>query len=185
MFSFKNVVSTLVVTVASMSSVPAIAGVQALHTVGAAPAGVMALDPLGNPIGGVPVISWTDTWAGGGTGMLSILAEGIDFNEDDEVFVNGVSVGFLTKQSFSSTLFNLQPGPGALAGITELTTSEFDVTSLLVVGLNQFEIRVEPQSWVNEIEVVSLLTRAAVPEPASLGLVALALVGLSLSRRKR
>jgi len=182
MISFKTAVSTVVIAVATMSSVPATASVQYLYAVGASinP----ALDPAGNSIGGVPVISWTDTWSGGGTGILSILAEGIDLLQDDEVFVNGTSVGFLTQQSFTSSLFNLQPGAGALAGITDLTTTVFDVTSLLVVGVNQFQIKVDPGNWVNEIEMVSLTT-AAVPEPASLALVGLALAGLGLSRRHR
>jgi hypothetical protein len=179
MISFKTAVSTVVIAVATMSSVPATASVQYLYAVGASinP----ALDPAGNSIGGVPVISWTDTWSGGGTGILSILAEGIDLLQDDEVFVNGTSVGFLTQQSFTSSLFNLQPGAGALAGITDLTTTVFDVTSLLVVGVNQFQIKVDPGNWVNEIEMVSLTTAAAVPEPASWALVGLALAGLGLS----
>lgn len=174
---------------ALMMALPASADIiNNLYQVGSTVGG-FALDPLGNPISGVPIISWTDTIAGTPSGpyLLSILAEGIDGgpglpSEFDGVYVNGTFVGFLTQQGFYSPLFNLQPGPGALAGVTAETLSSFDVGALLLSGVNTFEVRVDPNNWVNEIEVATL---AQTPEPGTLALLGLGLVGLGIRSRRK
>jgi hypothetical protein len=152
-----------------------------------------ALDPFNNPIPGVPIVSWTQTLVGlpSATTLLSILAEGIDGGPDapgggepDIVYVNGVAVGELAQQAFYSADYNLRPGPGIISGKTAETLSIFDVTSLLVDGLNTFEVRIDTSNWVDEIEVASLRTLQQVPEPASIALAAIALLAISLTRRR-
>lgn len=168
----------LVVLLAS----PASADVVNVYTIGSNPAG-LALDPVGVNIGGVPVINWNHVGVAG-PAVLSILAEGIDTNEFDEVFFNGVSVGFLTNQAFQVGDFNLQPGPGALPGITANTLSIFNV--IAVDGINTVSVQVDTENWVNEIEVSSL---TAVPEPGTVGMLAvgIGLIALRplLSRRRK
>jgi hypothetical protein len=161
-----------------------------IYEIGSNPPG-SALDPTGAGIGGVAVIDWVFVVTELGTSAtLSIVAEGVDGGpsapgggEDDEVFINGTSLGFLTKQDFASPLFNLQPGPGALAGITALTSSFFDVTPYLVLGVNTIEVHVDPGNWVNEIET-SRLEITGVPEPGSALLMVAGLLGLQLLRRR-
>ena len=155
-----------------------------IYIVGSNPPG-NALDPVGNPIGGVSVISWIFDAPVAGHAKLSIRAEGVDGGPDapgagerDEVFVNGASVGFLVDQGFYSPLFNLNPGPGALPRITGLTDSFFDV--FVTLGPNQIEVHVDPGNWINEIE-----TSALAPAPGTLALFGLALGGLGFARRRR
>lgn len=176
---------------AAFLAAPVTASTVNVYTVGSNPAG-NALDPFNVPVGGVPIVSWTDMFVGvpAGSVFLSILAEGVDGGpnapgggEFDGVYVNGTFVGFLTQQPFYSPLFNLRPGPGALAGITGLTVSVFEISALLVNGLNSFEVRVDPGNWVNEIEIARLF----VPEPDTLAMLGLGVgtLGLVLWRRRR
>jgi hypothetical protein len=173
-------------------ALPAAASTFDLYAIGSTHPGG-ALDPFGNPLTGMAIVSWTETLADVPSvpTLLSILAEGVDGGptapgggEHDGVFVNGTLVGYLAQQSFYTPGFNLQPGPGAIAGYTAQSLSLFDVTKLLVAGSNTFEIRVDPSNWVNEIETVSLQSVGlAVREPASLALAALALSALVTIRR--
>jgi hypothetical protein len=188
MNSFK--IKIALAAVALMLALPASADVINIYQVGSSPAG-NALDPLGNPIGGIPVISWTDTISGpiSGSYFLSILAEGVDGGPDapgggehDSVFVNGTFIGMLTQQGFYSPLFNVQPGPGALAGITAETLSTFDVSAFLISGLNTFSVVVDPSNWVDEIEVATL---TQIPEPGTLALLALGLGAWGIGRRRK
>lgn len=155
-----------------------------LYIVGSNPAG-NALDPVGNNIGGIPDITWSQTVGGSGIATLSILAEGIDggpsapgLGEQDQVFFNGTFIGDLTQQDFYSPLFNLQPGPGALAGVTLETLSVFDVTALFHSGVNTVEVKVDPSNWVDEIEVSTL---AAAPEPTTWVMMLAGFAGLGLA----
>ena len=177
-----------------LTAAPASAGPVALqnnvYTVGSNPVG-NALDPGGGSIGGVPVILTTFTLpAGATTGSLSLLVEGVDGGagapgggENDTVRINGTLLGELVQQSFHSTLFNLQPGPGALADITAETTTTFDVSGLLVAGINVVTVDVDPGNWVNEVEVVTLT--ADIPEPLSVTLLAAGLAALGVVRRRK
>jgi PEP-CTERM motif len=176
-----------------LATAPANAGasVDDLYIVGSNPGG-LALDPSGNNIGGIPDITWTQTLTGSGQITLSILAEGIDgvkgidggpdapngVGELDQVFFNGTFIGDLTQQSFYSTLFNLQPGPGFLPGITAETVSTFNVTSLFISGVNNIEVKVDPGNWVDEIEVSTL---AIVPEPSTWFMMLLGFAGLGFA----
>jgi hypothetical protein len=179
----------LVITLAVIVAMPAMASVVNVYTVGSNPAG-NALDPVGNNIGGVPVISWNQSVSCSGCPVyLSILAEGIDggptapgAGERDEVFVNGNSVGFLTQANFYSPLFNLQPGPGALAGITLETTSLFDITAYAVSGLNTISVNVDAGNWINEVEVSEI---SEVPEPASMMLLGSGLAAVAGRVRRK
>jgi hypothetical protein len=149
------------VVFAAVFALPAAADTVNVYTIGSNPPG-LAVDPGGTNIGGVAVITWNHNVAFGGPATLEILAEGIDTNENDEVFFNNVSIGFLTKQGFQSALFNLQPGPGALPGITANTVSVFNVVAL--AGVNTVRVELDTENWVNEIEVS---TSTVVPEPAT------------------
>ena len=157
-----------------------------VYTVGSNPAG-HALDPGGNNIGGVPSISWDFNVPSAGNALLRILAEGVDGGsnapgggEFDSVYLNGSFLGYLTQQNFYSPDFNLQPGPGALAGITAEVNSFFDV--FVDAGINTVRIDVDPANWVNEIETSTLSSR--VPEPTTLLLLAIGVLGICGARRK-
>jgi hypothetical protein len=168
-----------VAMLAASLAAPAVADTVNVYTIGSNPAG-LAQDAGGNPIGGIPLISWNHNGVAG-PATLSITAEGIDTNEFDEVFFNGVSIGFLTNQGFQVPFFNLNPGPGALPNITALTVSVFNVIAL--AGINTVSVQLDTENWVNEIEVSEL---AAVPEPGTIGLLVggLALLAPLLRRRK-
>ncbi len=153
-----------------------------------------ALDPGGIPLQCGPSVSWQHNIIFDENhlkeAILHITAEGIDEQQDnngvgpeiDEVIVNGMLVGTLTNQNLYSALFNLQPGPGALAGITLLTWSIFDVTAYLVSGINTITVNVDPTNWVLEIETSELWVTT--PEPTTLALMGLAVAGLGFRRRK-
>ncbi len=176
----------LVITAAVLGALlatPVSASTVDVYTVGAS--GSPALDPIGNVIGGIPSISWNHSVSSlGGQYLLSIIAEGIDTGEIDKVYFNNTYIGDLTNQGFYSSVFNLNPGAGALAGITALTNSVFDVTAFVLLGVNTVRVDVDPNNWVNEIETATL---SSVPLPGALPLLAGALgaFGIVRSRSKR
>jgi hypothetical protein len=147
---------------------------------------------VGNNIGGVASISWTFNAPSAGPALLSIVAEGVDGGtnapgggEHDQVYFNGTLLGDLTQQNFYSQLFNLNPGPGGLTlptgqVVTALTTSFFNVNA--IVGINTVQVNVDSSNWVNEIETSNL---SNVPEPGTLALLSLTLLGLGMVRRIR
>jgi hypothetical protein len=181
--SFTIVIGCVLIALAPSNSQATLT--ENIYTVGSNPPG-NALDPVGNSIGGIASISWTFNAAVAGPATLSILAEGIDGGpnapsggEHDAVLFNGAPLGNLTQQSFYSPLFNLQPGPGALAGITAETTSTFAVFAN--AGLNTVTVNVDPGNWVNEIEVSTL---NGVPDAGTtFGLSMIAAVALGIVRR--
>lgn len=183
------VLSFLVLVLGLAPVMPVAADSINVYTVGSNPAG-LALDPVGNPAGGVPVIAWTNTVTTAGLAVLSITAEGIDSpgpgaGEVDVVKFNGVVIGDLTQQGFYSPLFNLCiataiTGPCFLPGITALTTSTFLVNAL--AGANTVEVDVDPTRWVDQIDVGKL---SSVPEPATLGLLGLGLAAAGFARRRK
>ena len=183
-----------IVSLAMLSAVvaaPASADTVNVFTIGAS-VGSTPLDPSNNPLVGQSTISWTQNVGSlGGIFSLSILAEGIDGGtgapgggEHDQVFFNGTLIGNLTQQNFFSPLFNLQPGPGALAGVTGETLSNFDVTALVHLGSNTVQVVMDPNNWVNEVEV-STLTQTPLPGALPLFVTGLGALGLLGWRRKR
>jgi len=179
----------LIAVVVALFALPVAADVVNVYTVGSNPPG-NALDPANNPIGGIPAITWTQNSSCTGCNtILSILAEGVDGGpnapgggEHDQVFFNGILIGLLTQQGFYSPLFNLQPGPGALPGVTGETLSFFDVSGLVVAGANTVTVLVDPGNWVNEVEVGTLTNT---PEPGSIMLFGTGLFGLAGAVRRK
>lgn len=160
-------------------TLPASADTVNVYTIGSNPAG-NALDPIGGPLGGIPLITWNHVGVAG-LATLSIVAEGIDTNEFDEVFFNGASIGFLTNQGFQVGTFNLNPGPGAMAnGSTALTISVFNVVAL--AGINTVSVQLDTENWVNEIETSTL---SSVPEPSTVGMLAAGMGMLAWCLRRR
>jgi hypothetical protein len=155
-------------------------------------------NPLGNALnlsgvhGGIPYISWNFNVTQLGAATISIVAEGIDGGrwapnggENDLVFFNGHLLGQLTQQNFYSSSYMLNPGAGALSGTTALTTSSFDVSSYLLLGVNSVFVKVE-RGWVNEIETSKLDVQTPVPEPSTFLLFGVGIGSLALwIRRKR
>ncbi|HEV3333274.1 MAG TPA: PEP-CTERM sorting domain-containing protein [Bryobacteraceae bacterium] len=185
----------LLCLIAAALALPASADIANVYTIGSNPAGE-ALDPAGNNVGGIPVITWTNNVASAGLATLSIIAEGIDNNgpgglaEIDAVKFNGVFIGDLTPQGFYSNFFNLCvataiTGPCGLnsatgAPITGLSTSNFTVNAL--AGANTLEVDVASGNWVDEIDKSTLTS--SVPEPSSAAFLGLLTGAVFLVRRR-
>lgn len=117
----------------------------------------------------------------GVAGRLRITAEGVDLSENDEVRLNGNLLGLLTHQTYNYCCFDIQAGPGSLGvGTTESLDSFFDVFAELLPGVNTLRINIDPGNWIVEIETVQI----QIPEPGSLALVGLGLLGLATRRRR-
>ncbi len=113
---------------------------------------------------------------------LSIVADDVDYGEEDEVFVNGNSVGFLSMLN-SYSHFDYQPGPGN--NKQGLTTSVFDLDPAILDWTIPIRIHINT-NWELEIESSTLTVQGAapVPEPATIMLLGTGLVGL-IGMRKR
>ena len=119
--------------------------------------------------------------AGTAPATLTIRAEGVDLSENDSVSLNGNFLGLLTHQTYNFCCFDLQLGPGDLGfGQTESLDSFIDIFVELNPGLNTLRIDLDPGNWIAEIETIHI----EIPEPTSVALAGLALLGLAASRRR-
>lgn len=153
---------------------------------------VGAYDTNGTPPAytqGYPTVEVTITGVNfTGWATLSIVAEGIDVGEVDEVFFGAdnqsqANLGTLTQQDYAkSFLVNL--GPDTLEDLDLTTLSITNFTVWVTAGqIYKLKIVVDPtENWVNEIQTVSL---TPVPEPTTMLLFGTGLVGLVVVSRKK
>lgn len=101
--------------------------------------------------------------------------------ENDEVYINGVSLGYL-EQLPATTTYGLHPGPGNPDQV--LTVSLFNVDPSLLDWDMEISVVLE-RFWEVEIEK-SILTMQGtpVPEPATMLLLSSGLLGLAGFRRR-
>ncbi|OYW18091.1 MAG: hypothetical protein B7Z52_05655, partial [Burkholderiales bacterium 12-64-5] len=110
-----------------------------------------------------------------------------DVGEIDEVRFNGEVLGNLSEQTFYNETYQLQPGVGVVAGVTELVPSFFTIPVSKLLTLNTVSVKVDGSGggWSVEIETSELLVQSPlpIPEPDAWLQIVGGVGGLALARR--
>lgn len=146
---------------------------------------------IGNTSDDDVTISWFHPYDGSGIpgtdAFLIINAEGVDVGEIDEVRFNGEVLGNLSEQTFYNETYQLQPGVGVVAGVTELVPSFFTIPVSKLLTLNTVSVKVDGSGggWSVEIETSELLVQSPlpIPEPDAWLQIVGGVGGLALARR--